>query len=417
MRILFVTGGAFAKPFGGYRSRALTSFEYVNRLAGGSSLLANESLFRVFARKERRRDLARYAAAGPAPVYGNWLLPERIPLFGAINARLVTRALRLVARLERPDILHVHSAFYPRIDAGLKRALGVRVLLDYHGSAPEEAVMNGLCRRGDGRHMSLKRLERVCVMNADRLVCVSETHRDELLAELGTAAPPVTVIPCCADTRLFSRDEKAREERRRRLKLDGKFVVAYAGNFPAWNPAGETAKVLARIARAFPDAHPMVVCARAHHPMLERELVAQGVQGGGFTLADAPHERMPEWLSAADMAVLVRAESPVNRVAFPVKLAEYLACGLPVVATAAVRDAARIVAGEGLGVVLRDTGEESLGEGMESLRALRERMALEDLPGRCAAYARAHLSWDVGAERYMEIYRRCIQHPPMQYDI
>ena len=60
MRILFVTGGAFAKPFGGYRSRALTSFEYVNRLAGGSSLLANESLFRVFARKERRRDLARY---------------------------------------------------------------------------------------------------------------------------------------------------------------------------------------------------------------------------------------------------------------------------------------------------------------------------------------------------------------------
>jgi glycosyltransferase involved in cell wall biosynthesis len=405
MKILFITGGAFAKPFGGYRTRALTSFEYVNRLTGGCALLANEALFRVFARGERRRELSRYAAAGPAPVCGNWLLPERMPFGRAINDRLVARALRCVAQRERPDILHIHSIFYPRIDARLKTELGVKLVLDYHGSAPEEAVMNGRCRRGDARYAAFKRLERRCALNADHLICVSEAHRDELQSELGPSAPPVTVVPCCADTRIFARDPEAREETRRRHGLEGKFVVVYAGNFLAWNPAGETVKVLARIARSFPDAHPLILSAKAYHPMLERELVAQGLIAGAYTLADAPHERMPEWLSAADCGVLVRGESSVNRVAFPAKFAEYLACGLPVVTTAAVRDVARIVGEERLGVVLSDTGEESLKEGMGSLRSLRERMAREDLPGRCAEYAREQLSWTTCAARYTEVYR------------
>ncbi|MEI6632419.1 MAG: glycosyltransferase [Chlamydiota bacterium] len=412
MKILFITGGAFAKSFGGYRSRALTSFEYVNRLAGGCALLANEALFRVFARGDRRRDLSRYAAASPAPVYGNWLLPERMPFGRAMDGRLVTRALRFVAQGERPDILHIHSMFCPRIDARLKAALGVKLVFDYHGSAPEEAVMNGRCRRGDARYAALKRMERRCALNADHLICVSEAHRDELRSELGPAAPPVTVVPCCADTRIFARDPEAREETRRQHGLEGKFVAVYAGNFLAWNPAVETVRVLARIVRSFPDAHPLILSAKAYHPMIERELVAMGLVAGSYTLADAPHDRMPGWLSAADCGVLVRGESPVNRVAFPAKFSEYLACGLPVVTTAAVRDVARIVGDEKLGVVLLDTSEESLEEGMEPLGSLRERMVREDLPGRCAVYARERLSWDSGAERYAEVYRGLVAGDP-----
>jgi glycosyltransferase involved in cell wall biosynthesis len=405
MKILFITGGAFAKPFGGYRTRALTSFEYVHRLTGGCALHANEAFFRVFASGERRRALRNYAAASPAPVYVNYLPPERVPLGRALGDRLVARALRRIARKERPDILHIHSIFYPCVDIRLKRTLGVKVVFDYHGSAPEEAVMNGRCRRGDARYSAMKRVERACLINADHVVCVSEAHCEELKKELGPSAPPVTVVPCCADTRIFSRDPKAREETRRRHGLEGKFVAVYAGNFLAWNPAVETVRVLARIARSFPDAHPLILSAKAYHPMLERELVARGLIAGSYTLADAPHERMPEWLSAADCGVLVRGESPVNRVAFPAKFAEYLACGLPVVMTAVVRDVARIVEGEGLGVVLRDTGEESLRQGMEALRRFRERMAREDLPGQCAAYARSRLSWESGAARYAEVYR------------
>ena len=44
-----------------------------------------------------------------------------------------------------------------------------------------------------------------------------------------------------------------------------------------------------------------------------------------------PYEEVPSYLSAADIAFIWRDKSIVNKVASPVKVSEYIACGLPVV--------------------------------------------------------------------------------------
>ncbi len=46
-----------------------------------------------------------------------------------------------------------------------------------------------------------------------------------------------------------------------------------------------------------------------------------------------PYTEMPEYLNAADIAIIWRGESIVNKVASPVKFSEYVCCGLPVIAS------------------------------------------------------------------------------------
>lgn len=64
----------------------------------------------------------------------------------------------------------------------------------------------------------------------------------------------------------------------------------------------------------------------------------------------APHE-VPEYLMAGDYGILIREESITNKVASPVKFAEYLACGLKVIISEHLGDYSDFVSGNGCGYV------------------------------------------------------------------
>jgi glycosyltransferase involved in cell wall biosynthesis len=89
----------------------------------------------------------------------------------------------------------------------------------------------------------------------------------------------------------------------------------------------------------------------------------------------------------------------VNRVASPVKFAEYLHAGLPVVLTRGIGDASGWVREHGLGVVLERPWD--AGNAGEVLRALD---GLES--DRCRRFARERLDFDVTVPLYEEVYRR-----------
>ncbi len=64
----------------------------------------------------------------------------------------------------------------------------------------------------------------------------------------------------------------------------------------------------------------------------------------------APHE-VPEYLMAGDYGILIREESITNKVASPVKFAEYLACGLKVIISEHLGDYSDFVSGNGCGYI------------------------------------------------------------------
>jgi glycosyltransferase involved in cell wall biosynthesis len=121
------------------------------------------------------------------------------------------------------------------------------------------------------------------------------------------------------------------------------------------------------------------------------------------TRSAAPHE-VPGYLSAADVGLSFRHRFPSQLSCSPIKSAEYLACGLPVVSTSGCGDYDDLIEAERVGVVVHDSGHQAY---VDASRELVQLLREPGLAVRCRSVAERLLGLEeVVAPRYSEIYRR-----------
>lgn len=223
-----------------------------------------------------------------------------------------------------------------------------RMVLDYRGLLSEEyALQRKIAKRGC-MHRLLRRLEGWAIRRADRIVCVSAHLSRRALRWRPECAGKILVIPCCYDPRLAKRDDRRVQRLRQEFSLDPHqdFVLTYAGSLSAWNrPEG-----VLGVFRAFRAIQP-----RTRLLVLTVDLpTAQLTFGGepGVILRAVLHGEIQNYLAVADLGLLLRERNSVNRVASPVKFAEYLASGLPVLVSPGIGDCPDIVRRERVGYVL-----------------------------------------------------------------
>lgn len=223
-----------------------------------------------------------------------------------------------------------------------------RMVLDYRGLLSEEyALQRKIAKRGC-MHRLLRRLEGWAIRRADRIVCVSAHLSRRALRWQPECAGKILVIPCCYDPRLAKRDDRRVQRLRQEFSLDPHqdFVLTYAGSLSAWNrPEG-----VLGVFRAFRAIQP-----RTRLLVLTVDLpTAQLTFGGepGVILRAVLHGEIQNYLAVADLGLLLRERNSVNRVASPVKFAEYLASGLPVLVSPGIGDCPDIVRRERVGYVL-----------------------------------------------------------------
>ena len=115
--------------------------------------------------------------------------------------------------------------------------------------------------------------------------------------------------------------------------------------------------------------------------------------------------------SQAEMALLIPNYSfgvsvckldagPSLAAAMPTKIAEFLACGRPVVVNKGLGDMDQFIAECDAGIVL-DGGLSNLSESASKLIDL---ISDPDTPNRCRALAEKYFSMDVGADKYLKLY-------------
>jgi len=116
------------------------------------------------------------------------------------------------------------------------------------------------------------------------------------------------------------------------------------------------------------------------------------------------HHEVPGYLAAADVGLLLREPCLVNRVASPVKFAEYLAAGLPVLLTEQIGDYSALAAAHRVGCVIPYADLQS-GDGAPLRDFFAEvhenRPAWRD---RCRQTAEAELSNDRHCRRVVRVY-------------
>jgi glycosyltransferase involved in cell wall biosynthesis len=301
-----------------------------------------------------------------------------------------------LAKGSASTVVHGRSSVSSAIAAIAARVAGARLFVDADGPLSQEYVDAGVWKEGSIGHRLTAWGERRAMEVAD-VVAVLTSHRKREVAPW-LPETPVYVLPCAVDLNRFRPVVESRQRLRRELGLTGT-VFVYAGKPGGWYDTDEMLAFLGAAKEVFDTLTLLVLtkedtaafsaaCERAQVRLVVREVV--------------PTE-MPAYLSSADVGLCFLRPFRSKLSCSPIKIGEYLACGLPVVSTSGCGDYDRLIEAESIGIVVANSEREAYPGAARELERLLKEPGIQDL---CRDAARRWVGLDeVVAPRYTEIYR------------
>jgi len=304
----------------------------------------------------------------PAPLgrAGLWMAARRIDRIGRILPA-------------EPLLIQARGAVAACAAIGMRRRHSrARVLYDARGDEEAESRLEASLastRRSrtwwTRRAFRMEKLQRRAGAGADHVLAVSTPLRERICAASGIPQDRVSVVPCCVDPGRIVRESSVRSDVRRRLGIDDRFVLVYSGSLTAYQIPERMERLVAAIQRRRPETHLLLLTRdRAGAARWFGRLA----ETGSMTLVEAAYDEVGNYLAAGDAALLLRQDDPVNRVACPVKFAEYAVSGLPVIMTPHIGDLSDYVRKTGHGALIdldrspEEQADQALQAGASTLR-------------------------------------------------
>lgn len=191
---------------------------------------------------------------------------------------------------------------------------------------PESAVQLGELNNRRAIRWA-ERLEQACYRRARKVVVVTEGIRQRLV-ERGLPPEKLALVPNGANTELFTFRPEGRARLRAELGLADSFVAIYAGIFGLAQGL-EVILQAAELLRSHPEIQFLLVGEGPKKAAL-LELADQMKLPNLQILPEQPRERMPDYLSAADLALAPLRKLEVFKSALPSKIFDAWACQRPV---------------------------------------------------------------------------------------
>ncbi|HEC93012.1 MAG TPA: glycosyltransferase WbuB [Candidatus Atribacteria bacterium] len=139
----------------------------------------------------------------------------------------------------------------------------------------------------------------------------------------------IVLIPNGVITKEFELDQEVTYELKKRLKLDKKFVVLYAGNIGVANDI-ETIIEAARLLKSYDDIVFLLIGGGIKKNELQVKCEQEGLNNVMF-LGTIPKRDIPKYISVADVCVATLKNIPLFKTTYPNKVFDYMAAGKPVI--------------------------------------------------------------------------------------
>jgi len=274
------------------------------------------------------------------------------------------------------------------------RITGRRMVFDPRGPFPEEMIVNGIWNEGCISYKLWKRVESILIRRSQAVVGVT-AYMCKLHLQRG--AERTIFVPNRADSEMFSApvnpDSKGRPP-----------ILLFTGEMDtAWYRPGLIADHFLRIKEVVPEIKLKLV-ARRGIENIEREFAAAGVEDDDWQIESVQPDKVPDCIAGSDFGLILgiapKFPGPQN---WPVKLAEYLLMGVPlVVERTAGEHLTGLVRRWRLGMVV-DKGDPASYQPAAEILRHRTEYAI-----RCQKFARLKLDLSHTARQYTRLYRQLL---------
>jgi glycosyltransferase involved in cell wall biosynthesis len=299
--------------------------------------------------------------------------------------------LQRVLQLKGPfDLVYERFSLFTFAGVEYARAIGVPGILEVNAPLIEEQSKY----RELADYQGAKDAARRAFKAASTLVAVSDEVAD-YLEQYPEARGRIEVVPNGVDPNEFRPRNNCD-----RSGMTG-FTVGFVGSLKPWHGLPDLVEAFAALWKNANDARLLIVGDGPERARLEEKLLTDGLQGSVYLTGAIPHDQVPSLLAAFNVAV-----APYPKLAnfyfSPLKVFEYMAAGLPVVA-ARTGQVAKIIK-DGVTGLLFEPGD------ISAMHAVLDRLRLDPELGRALGRAaraeilRGH-TWSAVVSRILELGR------------
>jgi hypothetical protein len=215
------------------------------------------------------------------------------------------------------------------------RELGSEIIFDADGLPIQERLDQGVLKKGSIMHKILSGVERKILLKSDRVITRTQKSVDWHLNNIPQLnRDKFFLVGNGRDSLKFYFDKVARDEIRRKLKIEDELLIVHSGSLgPAYSIdllfeillGMKSAGILFRMLFLVRDTSYLdALIPNALKQEIQQEVV--------------PFHEIPKYLSAADLGISLRAPLPSVGGILPIKLGEYLLSGLPVLISKGIGD-------------------------------------------------------------------------------
>jgi glycosyltransferase involved in cell wall biosynthesis len=336
------------------------------------------------------------AEAGPRKAHRLVRIKQAVPraVFELLQVAYNLVAWRRFDRAVRefkPDLIYERYALYGFAGGMVARRRGIPFILECNTPyAQAWAKYYGLHLPRLARWM-----ERRTLCAADHLITVTR-EQVKLLQGIGVDPARVTVSHNAIDPQWFDQQRQHDPALRGRLGLRG-LVIGFVGTMNRWQGIPKFGEVIASVLARHPDASFLFVGDGEFRQQLEDTCRAQGHGDRVVFAGRQPHARVPSYVAAMDIAVLLDS----NTYGSSMKIFEYWGMGKAVVAPA-VPPVLEVMRDRETGLIIEPGNAAQLADRIVELAAdagLRERL------GRAGrAYVCANHTWANNARQIVEAH-------------
>ena len=310
------------------------------------------------------------------------------------------------------DLIHCRSYISALIGLRMKKAYGTKFLFDMRGFWVDERVEGGIWNLKNPLfrviYRFFKKKEKAFFETADHTISLTQNGKDVIRSwkHIKNNPVPIRVIPCCADLRLFNRENIFSSEvsdLQKKLNIKGDdFVLLYLGSLGTWYMLDEMLDFFVILLEYKPSALFLFVT-REQPELILRSALNKEIPSSKLIITSAERNDLPNYIALAKLSIFFIKPVFSKKASSPTKQGELMGMGIPIICNSDVGDTAKIIRETDSGAVIDEFTE---GNYRDVCNTLEEVLKISS--SKISANAQQYCSLQKGVEAYCEVYKNLL---------
>ena len=286
--------------------------------------------------------------------------------------------------------MHARSLF-PAILSYLLKIFNYKTLMviyDNRGVYIDEMIEVDRWKKNGLKEKFLRQVENLLERYCDRIVVVSNHFKTHILSKhKNNISSKISVI---SNRTLIDMNINLTQ------KHSNKIILVYSGSYAVWQNSSELKKLFIQALNIFDDVIFKIIS--YEQDKFQSLFSAESELLQRINIVSVEPIKVKEELSKCNCGILLRENNLINNVSSPLKFAEYLAAGLPVLLSEGVGDTESIIKKYDVGIIIKNNNY------ITALKDLREILNDKDVYRRCLRVADKEFNINISFKQYQEIY-------------